>query len=796
MKSRWVSLLLCGAFSLYGVPVSAQPVLQESHPPSMPDIPFTESLPESNDFKAETSQTFLMESSSLSAASTESEPAVLGVEEGETVSGVVHIRPNPEERPGIRKVAYYLNGTKSGKVYRAPFTWGGVNGDGTTGFDTRTIEDGNYTLGIVYTDGSGDHEIQVSFIVDNSGTPPPDPEPEPEPDPEPQPGGGDLLGISEGETVNGIVEVRPNPEEFPGIQKVAYYLNGTKSGKVYQSPFLWGGPDGNGTTGFDTRTIEDGNYTLGVVYTDGSGDHEIQVTFIVDNSGAPPPPESDAAILGVENNETVSGTVEIRPNPEHLPDDTQQVEWFLNGESSGIATEPPFLWGGPGSDGTTGFDTRQLTDGVYQLLFQAPGISAAIRLVVENNPDPVPEPSPIPPSDETAGGLDFSQEGSIFSGVVQTDSLSFLADHDAVHLIDAADPSNPQIISSVQFFDGPLADIEADSASLYVLERGGGRLWRIDITQPSSPKKYLILSGIVDPQGLVLTEDTVYVVHREEYALIACNKSEGGLTCGLPFEQYVFEDFYHFTDQNQFAASAGKSYIRGSRGSDIFLDTSTPAPLVSINEGTGDELYATLENGTVAIYDTAAVGNAESDPLPLIQTLELAENNPVFSLARNGFLAVLDANGTVEIWDVQDPAQPESLETLQIPGAHRLDFDGEYLYAVTENEYRIVLRTTDPPPGGGEPVSEDGYLIGIESGAVLSGTVRVRLNPDSGLTVKKIAYYLNGAKSGKEYNAPFTWGGPDGVDTRTLPNGNYTLGGAITTDAGDMNFFYPFEISN
>jgi|GEM_PF-1754449 len=59
------------------------------------------------------------------------------------------------------------------------------------------------------------------------------------------------------------IQVRPNQQQLPGRRKVAYYLNGSQSGRVYQSPFIWGGPSGNGTTGFDTRTLADDTYTLG-----------------------------------------------------------------------------------------------------------------------------------------------------------------------------------------------------------------------------------------------------------------------------------------------------------------------------------------------------------------------------------------------------------------------------------------------------------------------------------------------------------------------------------------------------
>jgi hypothetical protein len=92
-----------------------------------------------------------------------------------------------------------------------------------------------------------------------------------------------VLGITEGATVSGVINIRPNPAVLPGIRKVSYYLNGTKCGKVYASPFLWGGPSGNGTAGFNTAGIANGDYTLSMVYTDATGDHEIPIHFTAAN---------------------------------------------------------------------------------------------------------------------------------------------------------------------------------------------------------------------------------------------------------------------------------------------------------------------------------------------------------------------------------------------------------------------------------------------------------------------------------------------------------------------------------
>jgi antitoxin component YwqK of YwqJK toxin-antitoxin module/membrane-associated phospholipid phosphatase len=87
-----------------------------------------------------------------------------GVEEGGTVSGVVFIRPNLEVIPGIRKIHFFLNDEQAGRVYEAPFIWGG-----SEGFDTKILKNGKYKLSGFYTDESGDHDFVINFNVLNTG---------------------------------------------------------------------------------------------------------------------------------------------------------------------------------------------------------------------------------------------------------------------------------------------------------------------------------------------------------------------------------------------------------------------------------------------------------------------------------------------------------------------------------------------------------------------------------------------------------------------------------------------------
>lgn len=534
-----------------------------------------------------------------------------------------------------------------------------------------------------------------------------------------------FVGVEEGAAVSGVVEIRPNQEALPGIKKVAYYLNGSKSGKVYNSPFIWGGVNGDGTTGFDTRTVTDGDYTLAMVYTDATGDHENQIRFHIHNvNNAAPAPA---------------------PTPSPSPSTT---------------------------------------------------------------PLPSASPAPIPAQDRTAGGLVYPASTS-FVDVAQAGNLSFVAEQNKISIINAANQAQPQVVSSVEFSNGPILDIEAENGVIYVLERGvpssqanpgsgiyDGNFWRIDVSNPANPVKQLVDAGIVQAKRILVTAETIYIVHSFEYALIPCAKNAGGLSCGIPTEQYRHDEFYDFQGEVFFSATAGESVIHGGT-SDIIFNTPTSAPIASMNSNAGI-LYATLKNGTVEIFDTHQVSDPNTQSVPRVKVLDLQGNDPIASVYRDGTLAVLDSTGLIEVFDVSNLTAATRVDSVTVPGARRLDFDGGYVYAVTGNEYRIVTRASSPSPTPSpfsQPAAMTPYL-GVQEGQTVSGTVSIRPNPNVLSGIKKVAYYLNGAKSGKIYEAPFTWGGSTGFDTRTLADGEYELSMVYTDAFGDHEIKIRFRTDN
>jgi hypothetical protein len=643
-----------------------------------------------------------------------------------------------------------------------------------------------------------------------------------------------ILGVEEGGTVSGVVEIRPNQEQLPGIRKVAYYLNGSQSGRVYQSPFMWGGISGNGTAGFDTRNIADGKYKLDMVYTDSTGDHPLSVNFTVNNTSSPtptpspsptssplPPGDANASVWGATYGQTVSGTVYIRPNPDKLLPGTTQVTWTLKGQSPVTVTQQPFIFGGANGNGTTGFDTRTLQDGVYDLNFFAPGpqggsVSSGIRIVVENQQDPKPSTSRISPSGRTAGGLQFPS-GTSFVDVEHSGTLSFLANQNALYIVNASTASQPQLLSAVDFrYNPPIVDIAVtpDGKGVFVLEKGPvnssgfpeGRLWHVDVSNPSAPVRKIVAGGpssTGDPKGLRIANNQLYVLLNEEHAALACRLDGSG--CQIPEDYYSFRDLMVINGTTNYSARRGSSTLRTTPAPMDYADTTTAAP-VGYLSGKDNYLFVSLKNGTTAVYNTAQA-NAEG-VLPAVKTFDPQGNDPVFSLVEGNRLAILDSTGLIEVFDVTNPLNPVKVDSLTFSGARSLAYKNGILYAVTSNQYRIATAasstpepTPSPSPSPSPTPTTDSRILGVQEGQTVSGIVEIRPNQQQLPGIRKVSYYLNGTQSGRVYQSPFMWGGlsgngTTGFDTRTLANGTYTLSMVYTDATGDHPLTVRFTVSN
>ena len=266
------------------------------------------------------------------------QPKISGISDGTTVSGIIQITPDASTFEIIQKAEYFVDGVSKGVSMTAPFTWGG-----SQGFDTKTLTNAQHALTAVITDNKGPHSINLNFTVNNPATSNP---------------GRDFTGITEGAILNGTVNVGPNLSTHSDIRKVFYYLNGTQSGKYYEAPFTLGG-----AAGFDTKTLANGNYTLAMSYTDGTGEHTSTVTFSVNNSATPPEPPAPGNndFTGISEGAVVQGIVNAGPNLTTHPG-IRKISYYLNGTQSGKYYAAPFTWGG-----VNGYDSKTLVNGDYAL---------------------------------------------------------------------------------------------------------------------------------------------------------------------------------------------------------------------------------------------------------------------------------------------------------------------------------------------------------------------------------------------------------------------------------------------
>lgn len=167
-----------------------------------------------------------------------------------------------------------------------------------------------------------------------------------------------ICGVTNGQTVGGIIKIQPNLSLNPDVKKVSYYLNGALSGREYAAPFTWGG-----SGGIDTTKMADGTYTLSGAYTTNSGDKPFTLTFTVKNSAspapAPVPTVCTTAMCGISSGQVLSGTVLIQPNLTLNPG-IKKVSYYLNGTLYERDYAAPFTMGA-----ATGLDTKTLANGTY-----------------------------------------------------------------------------------------------------------------------------------------------------------------------------------------------------------------------------------------------------------------------------------------------------------------------------------------------------------------------------------------------------------------------------------------------
>jgi type VI protein secretion system component Hcp len=582
----------------------------------------------------------------------------VGVQNGATVTGMVTVGPNLATHPNLQNVTYSLNGASSGYVTVSPFYWSGTTGTGTTGFDTTTLANGAYTLTAHCVESTGAHDMSLSFTVNNPILSQ----------------GGDFTGVTDGAVMSGLINVGPNLTAHPSISKVAYYLNGTSSGKVYTAPFFWGGLTGDGTKGFDTTTLADGNYTLGMVYTDKTGDHSVSVSFKISNI---PTTDTTAPVISAVTSTGVTSTgATINWTTNEASD--SQVQYRVQGTTNWLNTTLNAALVTNHSVVLSGLNASTVYE--YQVKSKDQAGNLATEATISNL-------TTLTPADTTAPVISAVTS----TGVTSTGATINWTTNEA---------SDSQVQYRVQ----------------------GTTTWlntALNTTLVTSHSA--VLSG--------LNASTVYeyqVKSKDAAGNLATEATISNLTTLTPAD----------TTAPVISAVASSSVTTGGATINWATNEASDSQVQYRVQGTTNWLNTTLNAALVTSHSVVLSG--------------------------------LNAS-TVYEYQVKSKDQAGNLAT----------------------EATISNLTTLTPTATCTTA-----MCGVAANQTVSGIVKIQpnltLNPD----IRKVAYYLNGTQSDKEYTAPFTWGGVNGFDTTKLADGTYTLSGAYTTSTGDKGFSIAFTVQN
>ncbi len=149
-----------------------------------------------------------------------------------------------------------------------------------------------------------------------------------------------ILSPGEGEQLSGGVEIQAGVDEKAELESVEFLVNG-KSIAVVTTQLL--------STQWDTTKVKNGEHKLQAkgTWADGTTKTSKAVIVIVSN----------IVIMGVEEGQVVSGTVEIQAGIEHK-EGLENVDFLVDGKSIAVVTAEPF---------TAKWDTTKAKDGEHKL---------------------------------------------------------------------------------------------------------------------------------------------------------------------------------------------------------------------------------------------------------------------------------------------------------------------------------------------------------------------------------------------------------------------------------------------
>jgi|GEM_PF-928648 len=248
-------------------------------------------------------------------------PKIIGLTEGQEISGNVTVKPDLTVHPNLTGVHYSMDGVLVKQATVSPFDYL---------INTANLAAGAHKLTGVYKLPTGDLNFTINFTVKAPVT------------------DGQLLGITEGQTVSGSIIVKPNLTVLPGVRKVAYYVDGTMKTRTYTSPFAYT---------LDASTLTQGNHVFKALYTDATGDHWITVNFKV--GANVPPPVPAPKMIGLTEGQEVTQPVVVTVKPDlTVHHNLTGVHYSMDGVAVKQALTSPFDYV---------IDTTKLTAGTHKL---------------------------------------------------------------------------------------------------------------------------------------------------------------------------------------------------------------------------------------------------------------------------------------------------------------------------------------------------------------------------------------------------------------------------------------------
>ena len=257
-------------------------------------------------------------------------PPTVGIDSlsnGAVVSGMVDIIASASDNVGIEKVQFVVGSTYLGFELNDPYT---------KTWDSTVVPDGTYPVGVRAVDLAGNVSgwVGVTVTVANA--------------PDTTPPTVSITSLTNGAIVSGTVNVTAAASDNVAVEKVQFIAGSTYLGYDVTVPF---------TKPWDTTTVPDGTYAIGVRAVDMSGNMSGWVGIWVTVLNAPDTTPPTAAITSLSNGQTVSGSITITAS---ASDDVgvEKVQFIAGGTYLGYLTLPPY---------SRTWDTTTVPNGTYAI---------------------------------------------------------------------------------------------------------------------------------------------------------------------------------------------------------------------------------------------------------------------------------------------------------------------------------------------------------------------------------------------------------------------------------------------